>query len=65
MGTIFAPTYATLNISYAEIKLYSEIKNWFNITTKYIFMEEWKQFLDKCQILLNPDKPTLLLETLN
>ena len=59
MGTIFAPTYATLNIGYAEIKLYSEI------TTKYIFMEEWKQFLDKCQILLNPDKPTLLLETLN
>ena len=65
MGTIFAPTYTTLNIGYAEIKLYPEIKNWFNMTTKYVFMEDWKQFLGKCQLLLDADKPTLLLETLN
>ena len=65
MGTIFAPTYATLNIGCAEIKLNPEIKNWFIITTKYVFMEDLKKFLDKCQILFNADKQTLLLETLN
>lgn len=43
-------------MSYVEIKLYREIENRFNITKKYDFMENSKQYLDGCEILLNTDK---------
>lgn len=42
MSTILAPKYATLTMGYFEIKLYQEIENRLNITTKYEFMEKWK-----------------------
>lgn len=56
MGTIFTPKCGTRTMSYVEIKLYREIENRFNITKKYDFMENSKQYLDGCEILLNTDK---------
>ena len=56
MSTILAPEYATLTMGYFEIKLYQEIENRLNITTKYEFMEKWKWFLYDCEIILNAHK---------
>ena len=52
---------------YFEIKLYKKIENRFNITTKHHFKENWKRFLDDCEILFNADKTKVisLLEILN
>ena len=65
MGTIFAPTYATLSMRYFEIKLYSVC------TFKYGLAEcikkNWNRFLDDCYKVLRSSKisPEELLLTLN
>ena len=66
MGTIFAPTYANLTMGYHEVKLYSIIKNTYNLTVSKYFRDNWFRFLDDCQILLiNNIEPKDLLHILN
>ena len=67
MGTIFAPTYATLTMGYFEVHFYNicELK-WGKEFQEFI-LENWSRFLDDCQTPLdkNKVKPDELLETLN
>ena len=52
MGTVFAPTYVKLSMGYHEIKLYDLIELNCNVDIRQYFVENWKRFLDDCQILL-------------
>ena len=67
MGTIFAPTYATLTMGYFEIHFYNicELK-WGKEFQEFI-LENWSHFLDDCQTPSDKKKvkPEELLETLN
>ena len=67
MGTIFAPTYATLTIGYFEIKFdqICELK-WGKDTRDFIY-KNWSRFLEDCETPLDKTKvkPEELLETLN
>ena len=67
MGTIFAPTYATLTMGYLEIKFYQicELK-WGKDTRDFIY-KNLSRFLDDCETLLDTTKvkPEELLETVN
>ena len=67
MGTVFAPTYANLSMRYHEIKLYDLIELNYNLEIRQYFVENWKRFLDDCEILLKTDliKPDDLLTILN
>ena len=67
MGNEFAPTYAKLNMGYHEIKLYDLNKLTYNLDIRQYFVENWKRFLDDCEILLKTDliKPDDLLTILN
>ena len=67
MGTVFAPTYANLSMGYHEIKLYDLTESNYNLDIRQYFEENWKKFLDDCEILLNTDliKPDDLLTMLN
>ena len=75
MGTIFAPTYATLwamgtmgyTIGFHEIELYAIIRNKFTLPVSNYFEQNWKRFLDDCFIFLRLSviKPNELLEFLN
>ena len=67
MGTVFAPTYANLSMGYHEIKLYDLIELNYNLDIRQYFVENWKRFLDDCEILLKTDliKPDDLLTILN
>ena len=67
MGTVFAPTYANLSMGYHEIKLYDLIELNYSVDIRQYFVENWKRFLDDCQILLKTDliKPDDLLTILN
>ena len=67
MGTIFAPTYATLTMGYHEEKLYTIIRNKFNDSQSRCFEKNWKRFLDDCFIYLSESfmKPKDLLNILN
>ena len=48
MGTIFAPTYATLSMGYFEIKLYSVWTfKYGELLVEYI-KKNWNRFLDDC-----------------
>ena len=64
MGTIFAPTYATLPMGYFELPLYIICINEFG--DQFVF-ENWSLCLDDCQIPLDKTKidPNRLLEILN
>ena len=53
MGTIFAPTYATLTMGYHEEKLYTIIRNKFNDPQSEYFEKHRKRFLEDCFIFLN------------
>ena len=67
MGTIFAPTYATLSMGYFEIKLYSVCTfTYGHILAEYI-KENWNRFLDDCYTVLRSSQisPEELLLTLN
>ena len=67
MGTMFALIYANLSIGYHEIKLYDLIELNYNLDIRQYFVENWKRFLDDCEILSNTDliKPDDLLTILN
>ena len=71
MGTVFAPTYANLTMTYHEIEVYSTIKKTSNLVVSKFFEENWffeeNGFLDDCEILLNTKliKPNDLLTILN
>ena len=67
MGTVFAPTYANLSMGYHEIRLYDLIELNYNLDIRQYSMENWKRFLDDCEILLKTDliKPDDLLTILN
>ena len=67
MGTVFAPSYANLSMGYHEIKLFDLIELNYNLEIRKYFVENWKRFLDDCQILLKTDliKPDDLLTILN
>ena len=43
-------------MGYVDITSNQKTENQFNITTKYESMENWKQFFNVCEILLNADK---------
>ena len=67
MGTIFAPTYATLSMRFFEIKLYSVcILKYGELLAEYI-KENWNRFLDDCYTVLRSSQisPEELLFTLN
>ena len=67
MGTQFAQTYANLSMEYYDIKFYDLIELNYNLDNRQYFVENWKRFIDDCQILLNTDliKPDDLLTILN
>ena len=67
MGTVFAPTYANLRMSYLEIKLYDLIEFNYNLDIRQYLVENWKKLIDDCEILLKADliKPDDLLTILN
>ena len=67
MGTIFAPTFATLSTGFHEIELYAIIRNTFTLPVSNYFEQNWKRFLDDCFIFLRLSliKPNELLHILN
>ena len=67
MGTIFAPTYATLSMGFHEIELYAIIRSKFTLPVSNYFEHNWQRFLDDCFIFLRLSliKPNELLEVLN
>ena len=67
MGTVFAPTYATLSMVFHEIELYAIIRNKFTLPVFNYFEQNWKRFLDDCFILLilSLIKPNEQLDALN
>ena len=71
MGTVFAPTYPNLTMTYQEIQVYSTIKKTSNLVVSKLFEENWffeeNGFLDDCEILLNTKliKPNDILTILN
>ena len=66
-GTVFAPTYANLAMTYHEIQVYFISKNTYSFVESKFFEENWFQFLDDCEILRNTKliKPNDLLTILN
>ena len=44
MGTIFAPTYATLSMGFDKIELYAIIRNKFTLPVSNYFEQNWKRF---------------------
>ena len=67
MGTIFAPTYATLSMGHFEIKLYSVWTfKYEELLAEYI-KENWNRFLDDCYPVLRSSQisPEEFLLTLN
>ena len=67
MGTIFAPTYATLSMGYFQIKLYSAYTlKYGELLAEYI-KENWNRFLDDCYTVLRSSQisPEELLLNLN
>ena len=64
MGTIFAPTYATLVLGYLEMKLYTIMEWKYDITMRKYIEDNWDRNLDDCIILLDENKVSSL-ELLN
>ena len=67
MSIVFAPTDADLRMAYQEIQVCFIIKNTYNLVISKLLGENWFQFLDDCEILLNTKliKPNDLLTILN
>ena len=67
MGTIFAPTYATLSMGFHEIERYAIIRNKFTLPVSNYFEQNWKRLLDYSFIFLRLSfkKPNKLLDVLN
>ena len=53
MGTIVAPTYATLVMGYLEIQFYEKCKNEFGVNKGKYIEENWHRFLDDYYIALD------------
>ena len=67
MGTIFAPTYATLSTGYFELTFNRICINEFDEKLGQFILENWCRFLDDCKTPFNKTKidPNRLLEILN
>ena len=54
-------------MDYVEIELHYEIKSHFDTFIKEYLMNNWKRFLDECEMLWDTEKktPEALLEILN
>ena len=67
MGTIFAPTYATLTMGFFEIKFYNICNETFGTNIGKMISDTWYRFLDDCQIRVDESKvdPKELLNILN
>ena len=67
MGTIFAPTYATLVMGYREESLYDHIEKSFGQSFRKEIENNWLRFLDGCFMILENDilKPNEFLSILN
>lgn len=67
MGTIFAPTYATIVMGFLEESLYDRIEDKFGQTFRKEIENNWLRFLDDCFIILENDalKPNEFLNILN
>ena len=67
MGTIFAPTYATLSMGYFELTFYTMRINELGDGLGQFILENWCRFLDDCETPLHKTKidPNRLLEILN
>jgi hypothetical protein len=52
MGTIIAPTYATLVLGYLEETLYERMKTKYNNEFSIYLRLNWKRFLDDCFLIL-------------
>ena len=67
MGTIFAPTYATLTMGFFEEHFYNICQIKWGIEFHNFILENWNRYLDDCQTPLdkNKVKPQELLDTLN
>ena len=52
VGTIFAPTYATLSMGFHETEKYATIINKFTLPPSNYSEQNWKRFLDDCFIFL-------------
>ena len=67
MGTIFAPTLATLSMGYFELTFYRICINELGKTPGQFILENWCRFLDDCETPLHKTKidPNRLLEILN
>ena len=67
MGTMFAPTYATLSMGFHEIELDAIIRNKFTLPVSNYFEESCRRFLDDCFIFLRLSliKPNKLLDVLS
>ena len=55
MSTVFATIYANLSMGYHQIKLYDLIELNYNLDIRQYFEENWKSFLDDCEIFLKTD----------
>ena len=53
MGTIVAPTYATLVMGYLKIQFYEKCKNELGVNNGKYIEENWQRFLDNCYIALD------------
>ena len=63
MGTVFASNYANLSMGYQKIKRCVLIESNYNLKITQYFVENWKKFLDDCEIRLKANliKPDDLL----
>ena len=53
MGTIFAPTYASLLMGYFEVYLYDICGVKWGSEFKKFLIENWSRFLDDCKTALD------------
>ena len=60
MGTIVAPTYATLVMGYLEIRFNEKCNNDFGVNNGKFFQENWHRFLDDCYIASDATNISLL-----
>ena len=67
MGTIVAPTYATLVMGYLKLQFSKKCKNEFGVNNRKYIEENWHRFLDDCYIDLDATNinPLKLFDILN
>ena len=67
MGTIVAPTYATLVMGYLEIQFYKKCKNEYGVNNGKYIEENWHRGLDDCYTVLDGTNinPLKLFDILN